>query len=268
MAILNVTPDSFSDGGQFVGLDAAIRQAEKYVVEGADILDIGGESTRPGSRRVSIDEEIQRVVPVVEAIAKRLHIPISVDTTKSAVAQRAIEGGAEIINDISGLRFDPKIADIAAATGCGLVLMHSRGSFETMHREPAVEDVMTEVIRALTESVAVALKAGMVESQVALDVGIGFGKTVEQNLQLLANLDEIALEFKAYPILFGSSRKSFISKVVGNEPPGNRLPGSLATAAIAIWNGARIIRAHDVAETSGVARIVDATKNRVVAQTA
>jgi dihydropteroate synthase len=258
MAILNVTPDSFSDGGKFVGLDTAIRQAEKCAAEGADILDVGGESTRPGSRPVSAGEEIERVVPVIDAIVKRIDIPVSIDTTKSAVAQRAVDAGAEIINDISGLRFDPQVAEISATTGCGLVLMHSHGFFETMHSQPPVEDIMTCVTDDLNKSVNHALKAGVVESQIALDIGIGFGKTLRQNLELLANLDKIHSKFPQFPMVVGTSRKSFLDKILDGAPVGERLSGSLASAVVAAINGANIVRVHDVRETVEALKVVGA----------
>ena len=203
MAILNVTPDSFSDGGKFLSVDDALRQAEKMIAEGADIIDIGGESTRPGSKPVNVDEEISRVIPVIEAIAKRFDTPISIDTTKSEVAERAIDAGAEIINDISGLRFDERIADVAAKTGAGLVLMHSRGTFETMHTQPPVDNILAEVVADLQRAIELAHAHGVGDEQIALDVGLGFGKTFEQNLELLAKLDKIVAEFKAYPMLVG-----------------------------------------------------------------
>jgi dihydropteroate synthase len=249
MAILNVTPDSFSDGGEFADLDVAVRQAEKYAADGADIIDIGGESTRPGSKPVPADEEVRRVIPVIDTVAKRFDIPISIDTTKSSVAKRAVEAGAEIINDISGLRFDARIAEVSSATGCGLVLMHSRGSFEAMHSQQPVDDIMTEVLGGLNKSVSLALEAGVAKSQIALDIGIGFGKSFEQNLELLANLDKIRSKFAQYPFVVGTSRKSFLGKILRGIPPGERLIGNIATAVIAAAEGANIIRVHDAKET-------------------
>ena len=249
MGILNVTPDSFSDGGAFLSPDAALAQAERLIAEGADILDIGGESTRPGSRQISVEEEIGRVVPIIEAATKRFSTPISVDTTKSEVARRAIDAGAEIINDISGLRFDERIAAVAAESNAGLVLMHSRGTFETMHTQLPVDDILTEVITDLKRAIGLANAHGVSEAQIALDVGLGFGKTQEQNLELLAKLDKIVAEFKAYPMLVGASRKSFIGKLLGGVPAAERLGGSIAAALTAVRNGAKIIRVHDVKET-------------------
>ena len=179
MGILNVTPDSFSDGGRYADINAALKRADEMIAEGADVIDIGGESTRPGSKRVSADDEISRVVPVIEAISKRLDVPVSIDTSKSAVANAAVDAGAEIINDISGLRFDEAIAEVAARHKTGLVLMHSRGEFETMHSQPPVEDIITEVEKDLRRSISAAAAAGVAGEQIALDIGLGFGKTLD-----------------------------------------------------------------------------------------
>ena len=258
MAILNVTPDSFSDGGRHSSADDALGEVERFIADGADIIDVGGESTRPGSSRVTVEEEIERVVPVVDAIAKRFDIPISVDTTKSEVAKRAIDAGAEIINDISGLRFDERIGEVAASSKSGLLLMHSPGEFETMHTQPAVADILAAVSEGFRASIAKAKSFGIADENIALDVGIGFGKTPEQNLELLAKLDRLVADFPQYPMLVGTSRKSFIGKLLGDAPAGERLTGSLATAAIAVWNGARIVRVHDVKQTAEAVKLVDA----------
>lgn len=249
MGILNVTPDSFSDGGEYHLADEAVRRAEQMIADGVDIIDVGGESTRPGSSSVDPEDEGQRTLPVVDAIAKRFDIPISIDTTKWLVAKAALDSGAEIINDISGLRWDARLADLAAGTQAGLVLMHSRGTFETMHSEPAVGDIFADLRASLTVSIETAISRGVLEEQVALDIGIGFGKTFEQNLELLAKLGSIVSEFKSYPMLVGTSRKSFISKILGDAPPLRRLGGSLATALMAVQRGAKIVRVHDVKET-------------------
>ncbi|MBK9154492.1 MAG: dihydropteroate synthase [Chloracidobacterium sp.] len=256
IAILNVTPDSFSDGGRYSSIDAALKRAEEMISEGADIIDVGGESTRPGSARVSLADEIERVIPVVRVIAARFDVPISVDTSKSEVALAAIDAGAEIINDISGLRFDPKIADVAAETGAGLVLMHSRGEFETMHSQPPIDDIIAEVAADFRRSTALAGASGVAGAQIVLDIGIGFGKTLDQNLELLAKLDRLIADFPQFPMLVGASRKSFIGKLLDDAPTDKRLFGSLAAAAIAVWNGARIIRAHDIEETVETIRLV------------
>jgi dihydropteroate synthase len=263
MAILNVTPDSFSDGGQMVTVDDALRLAEKSVTGGADIIDIGGESTRPGSSRVSIDEEIHRVVPAIEAIAKRFDIPVSVDTSKAEVAARALAAGAEIVNDISALRFDENIANVAAAVGAGLVLMHSRGNFEEMHTQPVVADIVRDVEHGFRAAIAKAKMRGVADECIALDVGIGFGKTRDQNLELLAKLDRLTAEFSGHPMLIGTSRKSFIGKLLSDAPVDKRLAGSVATAAIAIWNGANIVRVHDVKENADAVRIVRSIRDQL-----
>ncbi|MFL6466793.1 MAG: dihydropteroate synthase [Pyrinomonadaceae bacterium] len=249
MGILNVTPDSFSDGGQFNSLENAVDHAKAMIAEGVDIIDIGGESTRPGSKRISAEQEIDRIAPVVGAIAKKFDIPISVDTSKSEVAEAAIAAGAEIVNDISGLRFDGRIAEVAAQNKTGLVLMHSRGEFETMHSQEPVEDIMADVTSDFRRSTSTAKAAGITDEQIVLDVGIGFGKTIEQNLELIANLDRLIDEFPEHPMLVGASRKSFIGKLLETREASDRLYGTLAAAAIAAWNGATILRVHDVQQT-------------------
>ena len=263
MGILNVTPDSFSDGGQFDSIDAALYQSEKMIADGVDIIDIGGESTRPGSNRVSAAEEIERVVPMVQAITQRFDSRISIDTSKADVARAAIDAGAEIINDISGLRFDEKIAEVAANTGSGLVLMHSRGEFETMHEQPPVEDIFEDVGSDFRRSTKLARDHGVKAECIVLDVGIGFGKTVEQNLSLIAHLDRLTNQFPNYPIVVGASRKSFIGKLLDIPNTHDRLNGSLAVAAIAAWNGGMIFRVHDVRETVEMLRMITALKNSV-----
>ncbi len=258
MGILNVTPDSFSDGGEFLSTAAAISQAEKLIHDGADIIDIGGESTRPGSQPVSAEDELGRVIPVIWGMAKRFDTPISIDTTKSGVAEKAIEAGAEIINDISGLRFDPRIADIAAISNAGLVLMNSRGSNETMHQQQPVDDILSEVRNDLHRAIDLAKTRGVRDEQIALDIGIGFSKSQPQNLELLAKLDKIIDEFKGYPMMVGTSRKSFIAKILGDAPPSERLGGSLATVVFAVIKGANIIRVHDVRETVDAIKVINA----------
>jgi dihydropteroate synthase len=263
MAILNVTPDSFSDGGVILNVDAAVRTAEKFIDEGADILDIGGESTRPGSTRVTLDEETRRVVPVIEAIAKRFDISVSVDTSKAGVAARAIDAGAEIVNDISGLRFDERIAEVAARTTAGLVLMHSRGEFENMHSQQPVQVIFAEVASDFRRAISVAEAHGVARESIALDIGIGFGKTAEQNLELIAKLDKLTAEFQSYPIVVGTSRKSFIGKLLNGAPITERLTGSLVTAMIAVWKGANILRVHDVKETVNSIRVITAVRDQL-----
>lgn len=258
MGVLNVTPDSFSDRGRFADLDAAIVRSEEMIGEGARIVDIGGESTRPGSARVEEQTEIHRVVPVIEAIVSRFDVPVSIDTSKSKVAEAAMAAGAEIINDISGLRFDERISEVAATTNAGLVLMHSRGEFDTMHMQPPVENIVAEVSNDFRRSIAIAEAGGVAKDKIVLDIGIGFGKTVEQNLELLARLDIIAGAFSDHALLVGASRKSFIGKLLDGAPPNERLSGSIAAAVIAVMNGARIIRAHDVKATVDALKIAEA----------
>lgn len=263
MGILNVTPDSFSDGGSFLTVDDALRHAERIIEEGGRVIDIGGESTRPRGTQVPADDETARVVPVIEKIAARFDVPVSVDTTKLRVARAAIDAGAEIVNDISGLRWCPELADLAAETGAGLVAMHSRGSFDTMHAQPPVDDIFDEVTRGLRAAVETARVRGVADQQIVLDVGIGFGKTKRRNLELIAGLDKLRAGFPEFGFLVGASRKSFIGKLLDNAGPAERLSGSLAVASIAVWNGADIIRAHDVKATVEALAVVEAVKDEL-----
>ena len=260
MAILNITPDSFSDGGQYLSVAEALERAQTMIAEGADLIDIGGESTRPGSVRVTSHDEIERIRPAVTAIRERFDIPISVDTSKAEVAEAALQAGAEIINDISGLRFDERIAEVVARNKAGLVLMHSRGEFESMHSQTPVENIMEDVAADFRRSIDAADKYEIAHEQIVLDVGIGFGKTLDQNLELIAKIDKLAAEFPSYALLVGASRKSFIGKLLGDGGASERLSGSLAAAAVAAWNGARIVRVHDVKETVECLKIVDAAR--------
>jgi dihydropteroate synthase len=265
MGILNVTPNSFSDGGLFVTVDAALAHAERMIAEGADIIDVGGESTRPGGEPVTTEEEIERVVPVIEALAERLDTPISVDTTKSEVARAALDAGAEIVNDISGLRFDFYVADAAARAGAGLVLMHSRGTPATMHRLPPVADIMREVTSSLRASVHMAERRGVKRESIAIDPGIGFGKSQEQNLELIANLEQLIAAFPGLPLLIGTSRKSFIGRLLADQDgtpasPTDRLHGTMATIAAAILKGAHIVRVHDVKAAAETVRVTDSIR--------
>ena len=260
MGILNVTPDSFSDGGQFLNLDKALAHAEQMIAEGADIVDVGGESTRPGGEPVSIDEEIERVVPVIKALTQRTDTPISVDTTKSEVARAALDAGAAIVNDISALRFDFYIADAVARAGAGLVLMHSRGTPATMHRLPPVADIMEEVTSSLRASVHMAERRGVKRESIVIDPGIGFGKTQQQNLELIAKLDQLIAAFPDYPLLIGTSRKSFIGRILGDAPTEERLHGTMATITTAILRGAHIVRVHDVNAAVQTIRVSDAIR--------
>ena len=258
MGVLNVTPDSFSDGGQFFSFDKAIAHAEQMISEGADIIDVGGESTRPGSEFVSDDEELRRVIPIIEWLASS--VPISIDTTKASVARAALQAGAEIVNDISGLRFDPVLADEAARAGAGLVLMHSRGTPKTMQQLSPVDDVMSEVINGLRESIAIAEQHGVRRESMAIDPGIGFGKTAEQNLELIARLDQLAREFPDFLLMIGTSRKAFIGKLSNDAPADARLHGTIATVVAAVLNGAHIVRVHDVKAVVEAVRVADAIK--------
>jgi dihydropteroate synthase len=268
MGILNVTPDSFSDGGQFDSVDTALAHAEQMIAEGADIIDVGGESTRPGGEPVTVEEEIRRVVPVIEALAQRSDVPISVDTTKSEVAHAALDAGAAIVNDISALRFDFYVADAVARAGAGLVLMHSRGTPATMHRLPPVADIMHEVTHSLRASINMAERRGVARESIVIDPGIGFGKSQEQNLELLAKLDQLIAAFPHYPMLIGTSRKSFIGRLLADEsgapaPPEDRLHGTLATITTAVLKGAHIVRVHDVKAAAETIRVTESIRENL-----
>ncbi len=259
MGILNVTPDSFSDGGKYLTADNAVARALQMADEGADIIDVGGESTRPkglygeGARKITAAEEMERVIPVIERIAQSTDTVISIDTYKSAVAEEAVKAGASIINDVSGLRFDPAIASVAAKHRAALAVMHIQGTPETMQLNPSYGDVVVEVLGELRRSVEQARKAGV--QNVIVDPGIGFGKNLDHNLTLLKNLS--AFRELECPVLVGTSRKGFIGALL-NVPVEERLEGSAASAAVAIMNGANIIRVHDVKAMKRVAIIVDA----------
>jgi len=249
MGILNVTPDSFSDGGRFLDVNAAVARAIQIQQQGADVLDIGGESSRPGSVPISEEEELRRVLPVIETLHGKLSIPISVDTYRSRVAETAIDAGAQIVNDISAFRFDPEMAHVVRKTRAGVVLMHSRGSREELHRQLPMKDPVREVQRELEISTRLAEDAGIERTSIVVDPGIGFGKSAEESLIVLRNLQAVSqLE---YPLLIGTSRKSFLRRIVSNGPmveADDRLWGTAATTARAIMDGAHIIRVHDVAE--------------------
>lgn len=253
MGILNVTPDSFSDGGQHDTLAAAVARAG-VMAEAADFLDIGGESTRPGAREVPIAEEIARTAPVIRAIREAgLRLPISIDTRKAAVAEAALDAGADIVNDVSAMTFDPDMARLVAEREVPICLMHSRGDPETMQNDPRYDDVLSDVLRSLSERVEAARAAGIKEANIIVDPGIGFGKTVAHNLTLLRGLS--ALHDLGLPVLLGASRKRFIGTIGGAEVAAERMPGSLAVALQGIAQGAQIIRVHDVAETAQAFRL-------------
>ena len=261
MGVLNVTPDSFSDGGLFLYVDAAVAHAVAMEAAGADIIDVGGESTRPGSLGVSAETELQRVLPVIEKLKGKIRIPISVDTSKSEVAEAAAGAGAEILNDVTALRGDPRIAEVARRGKLALILMHMRGKPRTMQEAPFARDVLRDVAKSLRHVVTLARLAGVTKSQIVLDPGIGFGKSFEQNCELLARLPELAR--LGYPLLVGTSRKSFIAKALQKSELGtgsgtDRIWGTAATVAASVLQGAHIVRVHDVAEMVQVARVSDA----------
>jgi dihydropteroate synthase len=259
MGILNVTPDSFSDGGHYVSIEAAITQVLTMQAEGADIIDIGGESTRPGSEPVSAAEQIQRVVPVINAIRQATKIPISIDTTLASVAEAALNAGANLINDVSGGRNDPAIMALAAARDKPIILMHSRETPKTMQDNPFYDDVVQEVIAELSERLATALSAGVKKSNIAIDPGIGFGKRKQDNLDLLAHLDSfVAL---GYPILLGTSRKRFMGSICNVEAPAELVTATAVTTALGVLAGVQLFRVHDVKENRQAADVAWAIKN-------
>ena len=254
MGVVNVTPDSFSDGGRYFAPSAAIAHARALAAEGAQLIDIGGESTRPGAAPVAPEEEARRVLPVIERLAKSVEVPISVDTRKAAIARAALDRGAAIVNDVSALA-DPDMAALLAERGAGAVLMHMRGSPETMQEDVRYEDLLGEVARFLAAAAARAEAAGLARDAIALDPGLGFGKSAAQNLEILRRLGEIAS--LGFPVCVGISRKSTLGKITG-RPPGERLAASVAAAALAVARGARIVRAHDVRETVDAMRTAEA----------
>ena len=255
MGVLNVTPDSFSDGGLYFDVNTAAARALEMERAGADILDIGGESTRPGSHWISEQEELARVLPVLRKLRGHLQIPISIDTTKAGVAEAAAEAGAEIVNDVTGLRNDPRIADVAQWRRLPLILMHMRGEPRTMQKKPFARNVLRDVIASLKKSVTIARRAGVRKSQILFDPGFGFGKSYEQNYELLARLPELAR--LGFPIVAGTSRKSFIGRAQGGAPEQERIWGTAATVVASILGGAHIVRVHDVAEMSRIAGVTD-----------
>ncbi len=264
MGVLNLTPDSFSDGGKFFDVKRAVQQALAMQRDGADLIDIGAESTRPGSVEISAAEELRRLLPVLQALRGKLKIPISVDTQKSAVAEIALGAGAEIINDISGLRGDPQLAQVAAKHGAPLILMHMRGTPRTMQKGAFARNVMKDVAGGLRKSVAIATKHGVPRSQIVIDPGIGFGKSYPQNFELLAKLPELAK--LGYPVMVGTSRKGFLGATLRKHgkpaPAEERIWGTAATVAASILNGAHIVRVHDVAEMAQIALVTDALLKR------
>ncbi len=263
MGVLNVTPDSFSDGGNFLDAKKAIEHALAMERAGADLLDIGGESTRPGSEEISSAEELERILPVLEGLQGRLKIPVSVDTRRSTVAELAICAGAQLINDVSGLKSDARMAEVAANQGVPIILMHMRAEPRTMQRGPFARDVMKDVIAGLRVSVAKARKSGVSKSQIILDPGIGFGKSYPQNYELIEKLPQLAA--LGYALLVGTSRKGFLGATLargGNAAPTeDRIWGTAATVTASILGGAHIVRVHDVAEMMQVAQVADCLVN-------
>jgi dihydropteroate synthase len=261
MGVLNVTPDSFSDGGLFFSEKKAIEHALRLIEDGADIIDIGGESTRPGSEPVSVEEEIRRTIPVIKAISREIKVPISIDTYKSEVAKHALDAGASIVNDISGLRFDPEMPKVVSEYKVPVIIMHIKGRPKDMQQNPVYEALIPEIMDYLRISIRLANKFGIPDDKIIIDPGIGFGKTFEHNLEIIKNLKEFTLLGK--PIAVGVSRKAFIGKILGDVPPSERLEGTAAAVAISIFNGANIVRVHDVKEMARVAKVADAIKNGV-----
>jgi dihydropteroate synthase len=258
MGVVNVTPDSFSDGGRYLDPEAAIAHGLALEVEGASILDVGGESTRPGAAAVALEEELRRVVPVIEGLVERgARARISIDTSKAAVAAAALGAGATLVNDVTALRGDPEMAGVIAAAEADCCLMHMLGSPRTMQDDPRYDDVVTDVRAFLEERIAHAVAAGITERRILLDPGIGFGKTVEHNLELLRRLDELVA--LGPPLVVGTSRKAFLGRLTGRSDPGDRLPGTIASCVIAYERGARIFRVHDVGPVHDALSVAAAT---------
>lgn len=259
MGVLNITPDSFSDGGKYFNKARAIQRAVQMAYEGAGIIDVGGESTRPGASDVCVKEELSRIIPVIKAIADKVSIPVSVDTRKSEVAKAAVAAGASIINDISGLKYDRRMAKVAANCGATVILMHMKGTPQDMQRAPRYKDLVAEIKSGLRESIKIAKKAGIAKNKIVIDPGICFGKTVGHNLEILNRLDEFSE--LGFPVCVGVSRKSFIGKILGVADTNDRLAGTIAASVLAITKGASILRVHDVREMVEAAKITDMILN-------
>lgn len=255
MGVVNVTPDSFSDGGRYFEAGRAVEHGLELVAQGADIVDVGGESTRPGSLPVPEDEELRRVVPVIESLRRRTSALLSVDTTKSVVARAALDAGADIVNDTSALRSDPDMAGVVAGAGAGLILMHMKGTPLTMQQDPRYDDVVAEIKLFLAERIGAAEASGIARERIVIDPGIGFGKTFEDNLALLRRQD-VFLDLER-PLCLGFSRKSFLGRIL-HLPPGERLAGTIAAAALSVSRGAHILRVHDVGEVARAVRTAEA----------
>lgn len=258
MGILNLTPDSFSDGGSYTDVETAIKRAKKMVEEGADIIDVGAESTRPGATYIEEELELKRILPIVKRLVAEVDVPISIDTYKSRVAEECIKVGAHIINDIKGLKEDPNMAKVVAKYGVSIIIMHIQGNPKNMQKKPIYDNMIEDIKESLRESVEIAIEAGISPKNIILDPGIGFGKTFQGNLEIIKKL----CEFKKleYPILMGASRKGFIGEILGT-PPLERLEGNLAVAVISAYNGASIIRVHEVKETVKALKVTDSIKN-------
>ncbi len=263
MGILNITPDSFSDGGRHFDATAAVEQGVRMVDDGADIIDIGGESTRPGSEPVPLEEELRRTIPVIKALANKIAVPISIDTYKAEVARQALAAGASIVNDISGLRFDPDMPKVVAENQVPVIIMHIKGRPREMQKNPVYEALIPEIIDYFRISIRLARKFGIPDELMILDPGIGFGKTFDHNLEILNNLEQLTVLQK--PLLLGPSRKAFLGKILGDVPASDRLEGTAAAIAVSIMKGANIIRVHDVKEMARVAKVIDAIKREKVA---
>ena len=260
MGVINLTPDSFSDGGRFFARKRGRANAERMLLDGADIIDIGAESTRPGASPVPEAEELRRVQRYLGVMMTTGDCVYSIDTTKPPVARAALEAGIEIVNDISGLRFDPTLADVAARYDAGLILMHSRGTFETMHKQEPVEDILQEVAADWRRGIAEAERRGVRREKIVLDPGVGFSKTQKQNVELLAKLDVLARDFSDFPLLVGTSRKSFVGHLLGGAPVDKRVHGTMASVAAAALRGASIVRVHDVRAAVETVRVAAALK--------
>ncbi|MBW1707701.1 MAG: dihydropteroate synthase [Deltaproteobacteria bacterium] len=257
MGVLNVTPDSFSDGGHYFNPDKAVEHGLEMARDGADIIDVGGESTRPYAKEVSVTEEMDRVIPVIESLNKELSIPVSIDTYKSKVTLEALKAGASLINDISALRFDPDMASIAAETGVPVILMHMKGTPGNMQDNPTYDDLISEILHFLKDAIARAVTAGIRKDLIIVDPGIGFGKTFDDNLKVIRELSRFGS--LQSPVLLGSSNKAFIGRIL-NKEAHERDTGTMATVAAAIMNGAHIVRVHNVKKAAETAKIVDAIK--------
>ncbi len=262
MGVLNATPDSFYDGGRYNVTQVAVERGLEMALDGAAILDIGGESTRPGAAAVSIEEELNRVIPVIEGLRRKTDLPISIDTSKGQVAREAMAAGANFINDISGLSFDPNMAAVAAESGAGLFLMHTSGRPEIMQQQTNYQDLVAEVIASLSHSIELAVSAGIAYNRLAVDPGIGFGKTVVGNLEILRYLEQF--HQLGCPVLLGTSRKSFIGTITGCDNPNDRLAGSLATIALGVNNGVQLFRVHDVAPARKAAMVAWAIREQQI----